>query len=262
MRDDPDELIDALTEHTRAERAADERWRLLTEGALEPDEAQALAEADPERFARHQPFDPGEDDALIDGLMAAVDSGRSTPDGPGREAPPVELAEAPVARVIRPPRWRRAATIVAPLALAAGLTLMVLRPTPGPSLPGYRLVDTSGDRTTRSDDSARVVRPDARLRWVLRPAEAVEGPISARAFVVEDSGPRALPIAFEVAAGGALRADAAIAGALPGRMGQVRLLIAIGPPPRLAELGARPELTLGDLPPDLRVIEHRLTIRE
>lgn len=268
MRDDDetDALASALADHARADREADPRWQALAEGRASAAEADALAREDPARFERYRPFEDADDDALLAGALGAL-AGRSSgvaDDDPQPQRPPTDGADevaGPLARVIRPARWRRAVYVIAPLALAAGLAFIVLRPGgSSPALPSYRLVDTSGDRATRSEEAARVVTPDARLRWILRPANPVQPIVDARAFVVDGDRRIPLKLEFEGAPGGALRADAPVGEALPDRTGPVSLLIVIGPDATLDRLDPN-ALDLADLPIDVRVVKHRLDIQ-
>ncbi len=255
MRDDDenDALASALADHARADREADPRWQALAEGRASAAEAEALAREDPARFERYRPFEDADDDALLDGALGAL-AGHASAGGADEVA-------GPLARIIRPARWRKAVYVIAPLALAAGLAFIVLRPGgSSPALPSYRLVDTSGDRATRSEEAARVVTPDARLRWILRPANPVQPIVDARAFVVDGDRRIPLELDFEGAPGGALRADAPVGEALPDRTGPVSLLIVIGPDATLERLDPD-ALDPSDPPVDVRVVKHRLDIQ-
>lgn len=265
MRDDDDPQLAALTAHARAARARaddDPRWAALAAGELDAEAQAALRAEDPERFARYAPFAAEEDDALLGAALGALGpAGRGqaeTASAAWTASSGESPLEAPMARVIRPRRWRRVALVVTPLALAAGLLVLVLGRGASPALPTYRLEDTSGDRETRSDEAVRVVRPGARLRWVLRPATPVAQaqPVHAAAWAVLDGAARRLPADFEAAPGGAVRLDAPVDKALPGRTGPVTVLLVVAP--GYIELdGLDPTAP----PSDVRVIKHRLDIR-
>lgn len=236
---DPDDaLLDALVEHARARRREDDAHAARLDADLDDP-----GPSDVDRDARHRPYTAAEDDALLAAALAAV-------------AHPNSTSTAPLADITRPTPPRRALTFapLAATAIALIIAALWLWPSAAPELPTYRLEDHSGDRLVR-DDSARVLRPGARLRLVLRPATRTELPIAAAAWTLDPDGPHPLPLPFEAAPGGALRVDTPLDTALPGRTGPVTLTIAIGPPDVLATLDPT-------TPPDtVRTLNHRLDIR-
>jgi hypothetical protein len=155
----------------------------------------------------------------------------------------------------------RALTWLAPLAAAAALALVLLRPSAAPELPEYRLDASSGERTLRSADPAPVAvpryGPGSRIELVLRPSTAVRGPVAARAFLLQGGEVKPWPVAVEVAPEGAVRIAGPVEALLPRVSGELEILLAVGRPDALPDAAAVHE-ALARPPAGWRLLRYRL----
>lgn len=194
-----DDLLRQIGQHAREgappAAADDPVWQRLARGELTADEDADLrkrAAADPELALLYEAFRP------LDASLKKRITAQATE------------ALAPRARVLS---WRRAAVIVAPLAAAAVIALVLVRRPPSedgaPSLPAYLMDFQGGDRTTRSAEPApsgpAELHRGSHVEMVLRPATAVNRPVTVRAFAVQGDAVRALELPTERSSDGAIR---------------------------------------------------------
>lgn len=124
-------------------------------------------------------------------------------------------ADARGARVVRPARWRRAAAVLAPLALAAAVVLVVLGRGGNRVLPGYAL-EIGGSQAEMRDpprgpNRARVVRlgEEAPLVLLARPTERPEAAVEVGVFGERGGTVAPLPADVRVAEEGSARIEIA-----------------------------------------------------
>lgn len=251
-----DPLLAALRDAARAEsqdRLADPRWDALARGELSEEERAALAalaDEDPALRGAPELFDPlgaEHEDRFLAAIRGEMAAAPSEKEGAPAEKEAPARAAAPVVSLDerRTSRRRWAAGVSTTLALAAaGALWIATRPgSGGAPLPAYALAVT-GERDTRADVPApAVLSPGARVTLVLRPAAPAEGPLEARAFLVQRAAEIALDVSVEVSEDGAVRmvgrapAGAALA------TGEAEVVAVIG---RRGALGA-PGATIADL---------------
>lgn len=228
------ELTRVAREDQELERARlDERWDELAAGRLSPEdeeELRAWAESSPEEAAAYEAFRPlGED------FHARVTEAARFQLGRGARPAPARGAEAPAGSKVVDARhrWRRWSLPAA--ALAAASLLLFLWPDRGPApLPAYGLELGGEVRTLRSETAEpaagrKVFVAGNRLRLVLTPSVAVDGPVAARAFVLAAGG--ASPLAAPPAAisdQGAVRIEGEVGAEVRLPEGDVVLLVAVG----------------------------------
>jgi hypothetical protein len=219
----PDALqhLGALARDQEAE--VDPRWDALARGELSAEELAELerqAEADPEIALRLELFRPLSNEAR-DRIANSVE--------PKAAVVPIES---------RRPLWQKAALVMAPLAAAAAIALMLLRPAPLAPLPGYTLSASGGESELRSPaprPGPVVLAPDASLTLVLRPATSVEGPVAARFFVEREGALEPLAVRAEQAEGGSLRLSAPARELFGTHTGDASLIAIVGRPAAINE---------------------------
>ncbi len=130
---------------------------------------------------------------------------------------------------------RRAAWIVAPLAMAAAVLLWISRPGVITALPEYELALVGGDQTTRATpaqlrgDTLRV-HTGARVQISARPATMPDGEIAARAFLIEGGAARVWDVPIEISPEGAARIAGDAGAIFPAQSGDWDVVIALGHP--------------------------------
>lgn len=235
------EELGRLARDEREEETArlDGRWDALAAGALDDGEAARLraeaAEAAPaEAEAAWQAFRPFDDDFRQRLLATASDQLAAEETGEAEEMDKAENRGG--GRVIRGPRrWWLPPAILA----AAAVLVLLLRPMPPAApLPGYGLELAGSVRATRSETPADAPRrpfaPGNRLRLVLTPEVAVEGPVAARFFLVH--GGEAAPLRAPEAAvseAGAVLLEGTVGGEVRLPEGDSELLVVVGRPGEL-----------------------------
>lgn len=179
------------------EQTPDPRLERLAHGTLEDDARAALeveAENDAELardVALHKPLS----DALQDRLLSIAEDGLAGPSGAGvAEAPVVERV--PPKRAT-PPKVSRRWAYGAGLALAAGLSLVVISPeifrAPPAPLPAYTFSARAGDAALRGETPApeaarRMLREDSEVSLIMRADGETRDEIRARLFALDASG--------------------------------------------------------------------------
>ncbi|MBN1205934.1 MAG: hypothetical protein JXB05_13540 [Myxococcaceae bacterium] len=225
------ELGRVARERRQAE-ARDERWESLTEGTLsEADrrELERLAQQEPAAGEAYEAFRPLEE-AARERIAARLE--RELAAEPAREEPPP-------ARVI-PLASRRRLRVVAPAVAAlaaAAAVLFVVFPRGGPPLPGYGLSFSSeqGVRSGAPEQEVPRLGPGSLLELVLRPEQAVEGPVEVRAFLLRPGEARAWTPPMERSPEGAVRIRGPVEALLSVPPGEWTLAIAVGRPGTLPE---------------------------
>ncbi|WP_164018023.1 hypothetical protein [Pyxidicoccus trucidator] len=225
------ELGRVARERQRAE-SRDERWESLTEGTLSEDERrelERLAAEDPSAAEAYEALRPL-DAAAREGIATRLE--RELAAEPAREAAPPARSAPPAPRS----RWRRLAPAVAALAAAAAVLLLAL-PREAPPLPGYTLSVSSEQAVRAGATEPEVPRlgPGSRLDVLLRPEQAVEGPVEVRAFLLRSGEARAWSPLLERSPEGAVRIRGPVEALLPLPPGEWTLAIAVGRPGTLPE---------------------------
>lgn len=239
MRHDDDKLIQALDDLIHDQDAAESlpaALRDLSEGRLSPEEVaqlETLAGDDPAASRDLELFRPL-DEAFTLQLIATADRAlRATPP----VAPVIDLA---AARARGRPR-KRALTVGAGLvaSLAAALAFLLLRPAdvhpPPEALPAYVLDVEGGDRAVRSAEQAAegtrpVLAADSWISFVLRPRQAVDVPLAARAFVRRGGVVQPVASPVDAAPSGAFRLQGRAGPLLQAEAGgDVEVVFTIGP---------------------------------
>lgn len=136
----------------------------------------------------------------------------------------------------RPPARRPGAPVLLTMGLgvflAGVLTWVALGVPPPAPLPPYSLEVRGGYRDLRAAqaplDLGRLA-PDAPLELIYRPADPIAGPAEAAIFSVLEGEVRQLDAALEASASGAFRWQGRVATLLPGRRGEVELVVAARP---------------------------------
>lgn len=238
MSDDP--LLRELTRLAREDQEREDarlggRWDALTAGRLTPEEEEelrALTETSPEAAAAYEAFRP-----LGADFRARMAQAARFQLGPRAAAP----------RATR--RRRRLRWSISGAALAAATLLFLLWPQHGKApLPSYGL-ELGGDvhilrsETAEPASERKVFVPGNRLRLVLTPNVAVEGPVAASVFVLGADGvsPLAAPPSA-ISKEGAVRIEGEVGGDVLLPRGDVSLLVVVGRPGSLPdgeELAAR-----------------------
>ncbi len=255
---DEDARIRALGEHARMESSdalADAGWEAVAAGTATPDQRAAL-----ERAAELSGFDRAELRALFEPLGAdskarLLELARAELAGTSRSHPNQEAKAAP--RGGRPRLLRFAGTALGAVALAASVALFVGRAHVGGgrsgSIPAYELTITGGDAELRGDPpELGTLTVGSRLVLTLRPASRVEGPLEARAYLVQDR--RAYPLRLDatITAEGAVRLSGHL-DELPGAPGPAELAVSVGRP-------GVPHDPLGAASPDTRNFRRPVTL--
>lgn len=239
----------------REEAADDGAWEAVARGDASPEvraELERRAAADAEVAAILEASAPLGDDAA-ERIAARIERDRP------EEAEVVPLA-AVKARAAQARSGatiaRRAAVLVAPLALAAALVLYVTAgPGGGAALPEYT-VAAAGEQAMRGpSEAAAVLRlgasPDARFEIVARPATAAADPVVAYAFAMGEGEPSPVEARIDVAQGGAVR----VAGAARALAGAREVRLVVGAPDAIGRFdGALARATSGDGDARVRVL--------
>lgn len=207
-----DELLDALAEVARGERAAepeDARWDALAADALCAEDLAALealaAEDDSTAatFEAFRPIDAGRKAGIVDAMLTELARSNSA-------APPDAVPTGAKIIPFRRSFLGRAVTIGVPLALAAGLALFALRPAAVAPVPGYSLEIAGGQQAMRGDTptgTPPTLAPGVRLELVLSPDTRVRGPgaLGVRGFLLRDGQAQPWSPAAEITEAGAVR---------------------------------------------------------
>jgi len=231
MKDD--DLLAALRDHVRAERADDATLEAIAgagRSAARPSDAglreastsasvaalEARAAEDPavaELLRATQPLGPEAEARIVARSLAA-----RAPVTPSKDDPSKPTAEEGVKRPtaasggVVVSLLRRSALLVGPLALAAAIALYVTAgPGPGVDLPSYE-VTAAGEQSMRgpatsptSGPRIRVGAPEATFQIVLRPEVTVAAKVAVWAFTVGAGEPDALDAKVELAPEGGVR---------------------------------------------------------
>ncbi len=266
-----EELLEEIGKAARAERDGDagEQWDALAEGTLDAEavaELEALAAQDPdleEALAAFTPLGDGAKSRFTDAILAELAPAAAEP-----EPVPEKTRHAPEekpagAKII--PFPRRAATWLVPLAAAAAVTVLLLRPTTAPPFTAYQLDATAGERALRGSEPAPSTLPRYRdgsgIEIILRPQTRLEGGASVWAFLQsgDDIAPWTAPI--EGADGGAFRVSGVAGELLPKVRGEVQLLFAVGPGDRRPITADQVREALKSTPQGWHLLRYRL-VRE
>jgi anti-sigma factor RsiW len=224
------ELGRVARERQRAE-SRDERWESLTEGTLSEEdrrELERLAAQDPstaEAYEAYKPLDAAAKERIAASLERQL-AGESVPQAPA----PARVVP------ISSSRWRRVVPAVAAMAAAAVVLILAL-PRQGPPLPGYTLA-LSSEQTVRSgapEPEVPRLGPGSQLDVLLRPEQAVEGPMEVRAFLVRPGEARAWNPPLERSPEGAVRIRGPVEALLSIPPGEWTLAVAVGRPGELPE---------------------------
>ncbi len=228
-----DKLLEMLGDVARGERDAD----------LKSDRAQALL----------RPIGDDVKARFADAIMAEIGPAAVEP----ARAPP---SEATGAKVI--PFPRRVLTWALPLAAAAAVAFVMLRPTT-PQFTAYQLDASAGEQRLRSGSAA----PDAGLpryadgsglELVLRPQTRVDVPVSVRAFWMQGGRIETWSPVIDGAPGGAFRISGEAGVLLPNLRGEVELLFAVGPEATLPATTDALRAALVKIPESWRLLRYRL----
>lgn len=241
-------LAEAVRDDEREERERlDPRWDELAAGRLPAEEEAALRSeaegsmAGKEAWSAFSPLGAGFRARVVREareLLAAPASGRM--DGAGAAAgAPEERLPRPLRRprpAVRPRHWWAAAAALA----AAALLVAVWPEGERPPLPAYEVhlggevrlerapgAAAAGERSWRE---ARIFAPGNRLELVLRPEQAIAGPVEARTYRQEGSSLRPWPLPVEHPAGGAVRVAGTVGREIDLPAGESTLVVVLGRP--------------------------------
>jgi len=226
------ELGRVARERQHAE-ARDARWESLTEGTLSEEERrelERLAEEDPstaETYEAFKPLDAGAKERIAARLE------RQLAEEPAQEAAPPPARVVPISSSRR---WRGLAPALAAMAAAAAVLVVVL-PRQGPPLPAYTLALSSEQGVRSGAPGPEVPRlgPGSQLDLLLRPEQAVEGPVEVRAFLLRPGEARAWNPPLERSPEGAVRIRGPVETLLSIPPGEWTLAVAVGRPGALPE---------------------------
>ena len=225
------ELRRVAREDQELEKAElDGRWDAFAAGRLsteEEEELRELAKESPEAAAAYEAFRP----VGADFRARVVEAARFQLAGSRRSA--ARPLARPTQRAADGPRRQRWWLPSGALA-AAALLLVVFWPRELPPLPPYGL-ELAGDvKTLRSSEAEsplerKVYVPGNRLRLVLMPSAAVDGPVTASAFVLAAGVPRRFdgPPA-EVSEAGAVLIEGEVGREIELPFGDSYLLVVVG----------------------------------
>lgn len=135
----------------------------------------------------------------------------------------------------RKKRWP-AAAIAGPMALAASLAVWVAVRAGPETLPRYEMSLSGGLQALRAapvEDAPLVLGAEAQLTLVLRPATAVEQPVTAKLFVKQNTRTREWRSVAEVSSQGAVKLTANAADLGPMEPGELELVVVVGRPDAL-----------------------------
>jgi hypothetical protein len=232
-----DELLEMLGDVARGERDADPQT----------EEAQALLR-------------PLGDDAkarFADAIMASIGPPVAEP-APEPERPADrEVVEAKII-----PFPRRVMIWALPIAAAAAIAVVMLRPTSSP-FTAYQLDASAGEQRLRSGNAAPApglpkYADGSGLELVLRPQTRVDAPVAVRAFWMQGERIESWGPAIDAAAGGAFRINGEAGALLPGLRGEVELLFAVGPEATLPTTTDALRAALEKPPESWRLLRYRL----
>jgi hypothetical protein len=244
-----DELLKALAAAAQAERARDPRYDALADDDLSEEDRAALAAlGDDEAMTAFAPLDEAARERFAAAALTAMGASAAAPEPEGAKILPFRKT------------WAgRVLTFAVPLAAAAALAFVLLRPGPeGPGLPDYRLDATAGERTLRSAEPAPAdvprYGPGSRIELVLRPSTAAQGPVTVRGFLNRGGELQPWAVTPEVSPEGAIRIAGPVEELLPDVTGEVELLLAVGRPEALPDAGE----VLTATPKGWRLLRYRL----
>lgn len=219
-----DELLDRIARGARAERQSSREagWEELCDGTADLtslDDRMAEQARDKDLL---RPFD----DLKVDAWVGIAERGLAGESLEGKRE----------AVVVPFPRRRVAAVSVAAAGLAAAAAFAVwLSSTPSSHLPPYHLASASGDVAMRSDDAgarALELSSGGRFEIIIRPRQAIDGPVAARVFMANEGRITPLAIQPEISPQGVVRVrglvdEAALA------VGAIEFAVVVGRPDTL-----------------------------
>lgn len=177
------------------------------------------------------------DDAARARITAKLLEATTAKAGPKPDAATRESASASPAKTrddgARVVLLRRAAWVVAPLAMAAAVLLWIGRPQSLAPVPDYEVSLVGGDQTTRGapvqlrGDTIRV-RSASRVQIVARPATKPEGTVEARAFLIRGGAAQPWTVPIEVSPEGAARISGEAGAIFPEATGDWDVVVAVG----------------------------------
>lgn len=279
---DQDPTLEATSALGKAAREIDPlndpRWDALARGELSPAEQDALrAFAEqagiPEAFEAFRPIDGADDEALVDELLGREEAAApALPLPAGRPAndpsPPKDSGASP-AKAPKSALFGLSGSWAAALAVAAALFVVVrlIDPFGGAAVPEYAVTLSGGTATSRSADTSGELPkllPSANVELVLRPKNAVQGEVSAKAFLFSEGHARAWSAPIERAPGGSMRiagrVDALFGAAARGR---VDVVLAVGEPDALSDDAALARAVEGGATPEgVRLLRQPLVLAE
>lgn len=228
MTEEGDPRFEQLVEQAKEKDGlSDARWEALAQGELAEEESKKLK--DHPYYDAFRPLDEAEQEALVNGVFAALDA------GPKEGRPWGKEPETIGAKVVRPRAWMgRAALLLAAALGVVGLWILI-RPAPPEPMAAYTLTVEGGIKQQRSDPSAPAsvlkLDPNTRLAMALRPEKPVIGAVFVRGFLVKDGALRSWDAPAMVGAGGVVRIEGR-AGALFGELeeGAWDIVIVVGRP--------------------------------
>lgn len=262
-----DELLEEIGKAARAERDDDpgEQWDALAEGTLDAEtvaELEALAAEDPDLGEALAAFTPLGDEAKDRFTGAILAELAPAPAATSEPAAPAE-AKTGGAKII--PFPRRAATWLVPLAAAAAVAVLLLRPTTAPPFTAYQLDATAGERALRGSEPATAELPRYRdgsgLEIILRPQTRLDGTATVRAFLARGEAIDPWPAPVESAEGGAFRVSGVAGQLLPNVRGEIELLFAVGPAERRPATVEQVREALSEAPRGWTLLRYKL-VRE
>ncbi|MBK8258260.1 MAG: hypothetical protein IPK82_37025 [Polyangiaceae bacterium] len=223
----PSSLLEQLTEAARDDVLADPRWEDYAAGVLNAEDKASLLEKakaaglDEETIEALGPREAAFDEAIADAALLTLASAAESKGTQATEAPPKSasteesatstkpIAEASNVIALAPKRASRVARWVSlggALAAAAAVVFAVTRPR---DLPVYTMNIKGGIadvRATPVDTHDPVlVNRASQLSITLRPATKVDGRVSAKVFLMQDSTSFEPKVSLELAESGSIR---------------------------------------------------------
>jgi hypothetical protein len=235
-----DELLEPTTAPSEEDLALQPRWVALRDGAISEKEMAALEEeAQRSEAARHvfdayRPLARAARERITARVMASVREQRPPPDPALRPRPP---AVVPVPAPSRPRVPPRLIALLGGAVLASAVALAVNGCTAPLPETAQLAMSISAEKTVRSDAPSNELPhlgPGSTFTAQLRPSQAIEGKLEARAFLLRDERARPWSVPIELAPGGAARISGTKEALFPGvGAGRWEVVMIVGRPGKL-----------------------------
>lgn len=245
-----DELLEPTAAPNEEDLALQPRWTALRDGAISEKEMAALEEEAQQSedarllFDAYRPLDRAARERITARVMASVREQRPPP-GPSPQPRPPAVVPVPVpSRPHVPPRLIAllgGAVLASAVAVGArGCT------TPLPETAQLAMT-IDAEKTVRGaapSNELPHLGPGSTFTVQLRPSQAIDGKLEARAFLVRDERARVWPVPIELAPGGAARISGTKEALFPGiGAGRWEVMVVVGRPGKLPSVDEVARLT-------------------